>query len=292
VCVIVGLLLMAVFVRFELSIKQPLLRLAIFVDRGFATDTAVLGLMSIVFVPFFFFGSVYAQVALGKNSSQAGEYILWFFIGFVIAAQIGGRILDKRGARPSVVIGGALAAVGFFLLAGKITDLSLAAQRLDIALAGAGLGLMLGPASTDAVNRAPSTSYSEVTGITQTARNFGASLGLAVLGAILISRNDTNVTNALTKHGVPSSAAHRVAASFGGSGAPSGSGSGRSPALIHDVQLAFAHSTQTVFYIMAGVMMATFIVAVRWLPRGRLESVDGEEELVAPAAAERGTAIR
>ena len=92
------------------------------------------------------------------------------------------------------MIGGALGAVGFFLLAGKLTDLSLGAQSLYIAIAGAGLGLMLGPASTDAVNRAPSTSYSEVTGITQTARNFGASLGLAVLGAILISRNDTNVT--------------------------------------------------------------------------------------------------
>jgi fucose permease len=286
--VIVGALLMIAFVRFELRIKQPLLRLQIFSDRGFATDTAVLGLMSIVFVPFFFFGSVYAQVALGKNSSQAGEYILWFFVGFVIAAQIGGRMLDKRGARSSIVIGGALGAVGFFLLAGKITDLSLSAQSLYIALAGAGLGLMLGPASTDAVNRAPSTSYSEVTGITQTARNFGASLGLAVLGAILISRNDTNVTNALTKHGVPSGVAHRIAASFSGSGAGSNSGSGHPTALVHDVQLAFAHSTQTVFYIMAGVMVATFIVAVRWLPRGRLESVDDEEEFIPPAA-ERGT---
>ena len=29
---------------------------------------------------------------------------------------------------------------------------------------------------------------------------------------------------------------------------------------------------------MAGVMVATFIVAVRWLPRGRLESVEDEEE--------------
>jgi hypothetical protein len=151
---------------------------------------------------------------------------------------------------------------------------SLGAQSFYIALAGAGLGLMLGPASTDAVNRAPSTSYSEVTGITQTARNFGASLGLAVLGAILITRNDTNVTAALTKHGVPSGVAHRIAASFGGSGPPAGSANGRSPALIHDVQLAFAHSTQTVFYIMAGVMAATFLFAVRWLPRGRLEHVD------------------
>ena len=144
----------------------------------------------------------------------------------MIAAQVGGRILDRRGARPAVVFGGALGAVGFFLLAGKLTDLSLGAQWLDIAIAGGGLGLMLGPASTDAVNRAPSTSYSEVTGITQTARNFGASLGLAVLGAILITRNDTNVTAALTKHGVPSGVAHRVAASFGASGPGAGAGRG------------------------------------------------------------------
>src|SRR6185437_12065043 len=106
---------------------------------------------------------------------------------------------------------------------GKLTDLSLSAQRLDIAIAGGGLGLMLGPASTDAVNRAPSTSYSEVTGITQTARNFGASLGLAVLGTILVSKT----------HG-------------GG-----------------DPRLAFAHATQTVFHIMAGVLAFTFLVALR-----------------------------
>jgi hypothetical protein len=35
----------------------------------------------------------------------------------------------------------------------------------------------------------------------------------------------------------------------------------------HAVQLAFAHSTQTIFYIMAGVMAATFLVALIWLPR-------------------------
>ena len=94
--------------------------------------------------------------------------------------------------------------MGFFLLAGKLTDLSLSAQWPYMMLAGGGIGLMLGTASTDAVNRAPSTSYSEVTGITQTSRNFGASLGLAVLGAILIAQNNIHVVNALTKAGVPS----------------------------------------------------------------------------------------
>jgi hypothetical protein len=98
-----------------------------------------------------------------------------------------------------------------------------------------------------------------------------------VLGAILISRNGTNITSALTTHGVPSSVAHKVASSFGGSGfGGGGSGAGQSHALVHSVQLAFAHSTQTVFYIMAGVMAATFIVAVRFLPRGGVLVADEE----------------
>jgi len=70
----------------------------------------------------------------------------------------------------------------------------------------------------------------------------------------------------------------------GGFGAGSGSGSGRPQALVHDVQLAFAHSTQTIFYIMAGVMAASFLVALRWPPRGRVELPEELEEAPAVAA--------
>jgi fucose permease len=199
--------------------------------------------------------------------------MMYFFLGFVVAAQIGGRILDRRGAKRAVVLGGAIGAVGFYLLAGRLTHLSLSSQWVYIAIAGAGLGLMLGTASTDAINRASSSSYSEVTGITQTSRNFGASLGLAALGAILLSRNETNVSGALTKAGVPRAVAHKLALSF--SSAQSGSGgahAGETPALRHAIALAFAHSTQTVFYIMAAVMALVFVVSVRWLPRGRVEA--------------------
>ncbi len=270
-CIVVGILLMVAFVAWELRAPTPLLDLRIFADRRFAVENIVLALLSVVFVPFFFFASVYAQVSLGKSASNAGLYIMYFFLGFVIMAQVGGRILDKRGARPAVVYGSALGAVGFYLLAGRLTDLSLSAQWAYVMLAGGGVGLMLGTASTDAVNRAPSASYSEVTGITQTSRNFAAALGLAVLGAILISRDTANVTGTLTAHGVPATTAHRIAASFGAGAGSADGRSGQPAALVHDVQLAFAHSTQTVFYAMAGVMAVTFLVAIRWLPRGRME---------------------
>ena len=111
---IVAGLALGVAVRLdELRTETPLLNLRIFRDRGFAADNIVLAAMSVVFVPFFFFASVYAQAALGENATNAGFYIMYFFIGFVITAQIGGRILDKRGARPADRARRALGAVGF-----------------------------------------------------------------------------------------------------------------------------------------------------------------------------------
>jgi EmrB/QacA subfamily drug resistance transporter len=266
-CLVIGVLLLVGFVRWELTCQEPLLDLHIFRDRAFAVDNFVLAAMSVVFVPFFFFASVYAQVSLAKSSSNAGVYILFFFIGFVVLAQIGGRMLDRRGARLPIVLGSALGAVGFYLLSGRLADLSLGKQTIDIMLAGGGLGMILGPASTDALNRAASTSYSAVTGITQTARNFGASVGLAVLGTILISRSHTNVADELTKAGVPARAAHRAASSFSFSASSSGGAAHEPHRYMHAVQIAFAHSTQTVFQIMAAVMAVTFLVAIRFLPR-------------------------
>ena len=63
------------------------------------------------------------------------------------------------------------------------------------------MGLMLGPASTDAVNRASRLSYGEATGITQTVRNYAASLGLAILGTILVSQLRSHVTTLADRQG-------------------------------------------------------------------------------------------
>ena len=59
----------------------------------------------IVFIPVFFFASEYAQISLGKTAPQAGLFLLYFFLGFVVAAQIGGRMLDRDGAKRPVVLG-------------------------------------------------------------------------------------------------------------------------------------------------------------------------------------------
>ena len=181
-CIIGGLLVIAIFVIFELRTPAPLINVGIFRIRAFAVENVVLFISMMVFIPVFFFASEYAQISLGKTAQETGLILLYFFIGFAIAAQIGGRILDREGAKRAVVMGCAIAAVGFGFWASKVTHLNLSGQVIWIIVAGAGMGMMLGPANTDAINRASNLSYGEATGITQTVRNYGASLGLAGVG--------------------------------------------------------------------------------------------------------------
>jgi MFS family permease len=282
-CIAVGAALLVVFYFVELRTTAPLIEVRIFRIRAFRVENIVLGVAMLVFIPVFFFASEYAQIALGKTPSQAGLYILYFFIGFVIAAQLGGRMLDRGGAKRPVVLGCAVCAVGFWLWAGKVTGLSFGSQQGYIILAGAGMGLMLGPASTDAVNRASRLSYGEASGITQTVRNYAASLGLAILGTILVTQLRSRLTTSLIAMGEPSARAHSEASSI----SQSRGGGGSIASIPHFVRLDFAYATRSVLYVMAAIMAAAAIVAFVGLQRGLQREADTAE---GAAEAEAGAA--
>ncbi len=186
------------------------------------------------------------------------------------------------GAAPSVrsSIGCALAAVGFALWASRLTQLDFANQVWPVILAGAGMGFMLTPASTDAVNRASRLSYGEATGITQTVRNYSASLGFAVLGTILVTQLRSRVTSSLVAQGVSPSRASAEASRLG-----QAQGSGGSTANIpHFIRVDFAYASRTVFYIMAGIMAVACVVALVGLEPGRQELVAGAGDQPATGA--------
>jgi EmrB/QacA subfamily drug resistance transporter len=270
-CIIVGAALLVVFYFVQLRTEAPLIEVRIFKIRPFFVENLVLGISMLVFIPVFFFASEYAQIALGKTPSNAGVYILYFFIGFVIAAQIGGRMLDRIGAKRPVVLGCAISAVGFYLWAGKVIGLDFSTQEWYIIIAGAGMGMMLGPASTDAVNRASRLSFGEASGITQTVRNYSASLGLAILGSILVSQVRSHVTKSLLAQGVPAARAHAEASNI------AQSRGGSTASIPHFVRLDFAHATQSVLYVMAAIMAVAAIAGLIGLRAGVQEELDVAE---------------
>jgi len=236
----------------------------------------------IAFVPLFFFASMYAQISLGESASETGLYLLIFFAGFFVATQRGGRILDQKGARPTVVLGCLIAAVGFALWAKEMPELSVGSQWPYMVMAGIGVGLVLSPANTDALNRVPRSRYGEATGITQTVRNFGASLGLAVLGTVLILQNKSNLESTLGEEGIPKAEADGIAESLteagGGNEAAFAQSAGeKAKEIFSAVQYDFALSSRTVFYGMAIAMAIAFVVALIWMPSGKAPDLDAPE---------------
>jgi EmrB/QacA subfamily drug resistance transporter len=287
VCIVGGLVVLAAFVRFESGRPVPLIKVRIFRDRAFFVDNAVLFFGMMAFIPVFFFASLYTQRSLGYNAYQAGGYLFIYFGGFSVAAQIGGRLLDRRGAKLPVVLGCAIGAAGYALWGLQLPNLSLGSQWPFIVLAGAGIGLLMGPSSTDAVNRAIDASYGEVTGITQTIRNYGSSLGLAVLGTVLLSQITTRISDGLVAAGIPANQAAAIAktaANQRSAPPPTATSTGDtspSSGLLINFHLEKAYTV--VFLGMAAALAISFVIAL-FHPGGKVvrEATGEQGATVAP----------
>ena len=187
-----------------------------------------------------------------------------------------------------MVSGCAIAAVGFYLWGQSLTELSVSDQWYYIVIAGIGVGLVLSPANTDALNRVPKSRYGEATGITQTVRNFGSSLGLAVLGSILIVQNRSNLEATAAEHGVPKAAADEIADTISQGAASAEDAPEHLPAavqkVVDNIPHDFALASRTVFYGMAAVMAVAFVVALVAMPSGKVEEQVEDEPAEPPVA--------
>lgn len=266
-CLVAGAALLVLFALVERGRVTPLVRLDIFRLRGFRVDSMVLFFAMIAFVPIAYFLSVYADVSLGLDAGGASHMLLLFFLGFLIAAQVGGHIFDARGAKQTILLGCLVGMAGYVWWATQVTTLDPADQTHPLLLAGAGIGLLLGPASADAVSRSRDASYGEVTGINQTVRNYGSALGFAVLGTLASHVFADRFASSLVGLGVRRSAADELAreAATGGSGtADLGSVPRSMRGAVEDAVAAdFALGMRAVLIGMAVALALAFLVALR-----------------------------
>ncbi|MFD5428079.1 MFS transporter [Streptomyces sp. NPDC127084] len=212
--VVTGPAALALFVFWEARTPSPLIDIRLFRDRAFALDMSILFFSTIAYMPMLFFASFYAQLALRDTAVQAGVYLLFFQVAYSVGAQFGGQVQDRVGVKPALLIGAGLGAAGFALWAVELSDLSVGAQWPFIALAGAGVGLVVPPAATDAYGRAGPEASGMVGGVVQTTRIFSGALGLAVLGSAFTDVAQARVTSTLVGLGVAPGAAENAAWQF------------------------------------------------------------------------------
>ncbi len=189
--IVAGLAVLATFVAVERKTEDPLIDVnALIANRPFAVDNLLTFLIFAPWLAVFFFGSMYFQVAVGQEPTQAGFSILTMFYSFFVAARIGGGWMDKFGAKKPVVTGFLLGTIGMIVWAGQLSELSHPETLIGMLLTGAGFGLVFSPLNTDALNRLPEEMRGQGSGVIQTFRNFGSAVGMAIMGTIVASATD------------------------------------------------------------------------------------------------------
>ena len=108
---------------------------------------------------------LFGQGVLGKDQTEAAFLLLHFLIALPIGALVGGWIATKVGDRVVAVVGMLIAAGAYYLVSEWGVDvlsarhhlgpLSLPALDTDLALAGLGLGLVIGPLTSAALRVVP-----------------------------------------------------------------------------------------------------------------------------------------
>ena len=186
----VAAVLLAAFAVIELRVaRTPLVPFGLFRSRSVTGANTVMFLVGAAFFAMWYFLSLYLQNVLGYSALRAGLAFLPMAVSIILGAQTSARLLPRTGVRPLLLTGTALATVGFAWLS-RIEPGSSYWQHVFgpgflIALA---LGLLFTPLAAAATAGVSFSEAGLASGVLNTSRQIGGSLGLAILATIATDR--------------------------------------------------------------------------------------------------------
>ncbi|TDX08329.1 MFS transporter [Kribbella sp. VKM Ac-2566] len=182
-----GGLLSIAFITFERHAPQPMLPMLLFRSRAFAAGNAVSFLLFASNLSGTYLLAQLFQEAFSQGPLEAGLRLLPLTAALAVFAPVTGRIVDRFGARPLIVTGLTMQAVGATWLA-AVTDTTTAYAGLVLPMILIGTGTtMTMPACQKAVlGTVTPADIGRASGTFSTMRWFGGTFGLAVALAAFI----------------------------------------------------------------------------------------------------------
>jgi len=159
--------------------------LALFRRAPFAA--AVLGAV-VVFVGLnatLLLGTFYLQQARGFTPAEAGLVTLPMAVAATVCAPLSGYLVGRLGPRRPLLLAGGATLLGGLCLVRLEDGTALELLLLAYLFLGIGIGFANAPITNTAVSGLPSARAGVAGGVTSTARQFGAALGIAMAGGIV-----------------------------------------------------------------------------------------------------------
>jgi MFS family permease len=246
------------FVLIERRVTAPMVNFAFFGSRSFLGANVVGFFVSFAMLAQFFFLALYMQNILRYSPLQAGIRFLPSTLLLVVMGPLAGRLTDKVGGRPLMCLGLVTVSAAIFIQSGITVHTSYLRLLPGFMLMGIGIGLVMSPMSTTAMNAVDRTKAGAASGVLSMSRMVGGTFGVAVMGALIATLGRSKIDAALPQ--LPEAVRAKLASSlgaggFGGHHAPT--------AIVSAVERAFVSSLGTGLKIGSGVTLCAAVLA--WL---------------------------
>jgi EmrB/QacA subfamily drug resistance transporter len=174
-----------VFLALEHRQRLPMLDLSLFRDRTFSGANATMMLVALAMFGVFFFVSLFVQGILHYSPVQAGASFLPMTLCIIFFAPVAGKLSDRIGARWLMSGGMLLVSVCLVLFSLLDEDSSFWNLVPALVVGGAGMAMAMTPTTAAAMGSVPVDKAGVGSGVLNSMRQVGGSLGVAIMGAIL-----------------------------------------------------------------------------------------------------------
>jgi EmrB/QacA subfamily drug resistance transporter len=263
-----AVVLLAAFVLWELRVREPMIDVRVFVKRGFAVATASLGVTFFALFGALFVFSQYLQLVHGYSPLTAGLGAMPFATAMAATSGTSNLFAARLGTRTAIALGLTIVAAALGALSLTTVGTPYAVLAVVLAGVGAGMGMIMAPASVVTMSAVPREKAGAASSINSVVRELGGVLGIAVVGSLVAGSYRDRMAGTAGARDLTT--AHLAAPHLPGA-------LGR--ALISSADNAFTVAMDRGMLVCAAVALAGALAALRWLPAPvRVGSVAREPE--------------
>ena len=263
-----GVGLLIVFVLVERRLAHPMLDVRLFKNARFTAASCSITTAFFALFGFIFLITQFLQLVQGFTPLQAGVRTLPFAIATGIMSPLAIVLMHRFGSKAVVTLGLLVMAAGFLIAATvKVDTPYVGAVLISMVTIAAGLGLATSPATDSVMGALPPEQAGAGAAVNDTTREFGGTLGVAVVGSVFLSVYGAKVIDGYRSLGLPEQYESIVRESMGGGLAVAG----QLPAdvaaqLAGVVKGAFIDGLSRGSLVSALVVSVGAVVAWRYLP--------------------------
>ncbi|MFD3500491.1 MFS transporter [Streptomyces sp. NPDC058678] len=276
-----GVLVLVAFVVFEKRSDHPSVDVTYFKNKVFSAAIAAIALVFFALMGVTFFSVFYTQSVRGYSPLQTGLLMLPLAAAQMIFAPRARLVVDRFGYKVTTTAGLVVIAAMLAAFATLEADTPIWLLEVIFFLMGAGMAHIMTPVSVVIMQTLPREKAGSASALSNTFRQVGGALGIAVLGSVLSTAYRGGIEDRLGA--VPADLRHTAGESIEATLGVAAKLGPKGDALVGPANDAFLHAMHVTALWGAGVAVIGAVIVALFLPgkEPARQEGEGQQELVA-----------